>query len=174
MKRAIESEVIENEVSNPGLKKDVLGDVLFAGSHGFSAFLRACKDPEYEETDISDFADRVVRHMRFAGQTSAEMPLVLGELRGTDFETGKVVIEVEFYWADNESAFYTQGYVKPSDDFIPLLRNDDSAPLLRIRWCGMDHQYFRDWVTGGYGDIDIVATCRPVEINLEEDADDSV
>tara|TARA_R110002095_G_scaffold214973_1_gene208045 strand:+ start:543 stop:899 length:357 start_codon:yes stop_codon:yes gene_type:complete len=83
-----------------------LTDILFAPSHCFSALLKAFKDTEYQDSHLSEFADRIVHHMRFVGQTSANLPVVYGEIRAIDEETQKVLLEATFYWGQDEKAFF--------------------------------------------------------------------
>ncbi len=128
--------------------------VEFGRSHNFGAFLNALKDPEYEFAGMGQFADRVVSYLKHAAHPTADLPLVVGELHVSDKETSEVITVIEFIWAHCEKALHSLGYCRPAETFIPLLRDNEDAPLLRISDLRLDGDYFGEWASGGYRSLD--------------------
>ncbi len=123
--------------------------VGFARSHAFGAILRAFKDPEYDVVGMGALADSIAALLRRACLTSESLPVVYGNLQVTDKQNDCLVLSTCFIWAHTEKALNSQGYCAPAEKFVPLLRDNDEAPLLRITGLALDEDYFSECASNG-------------------------
>lgn len=114
----------------------------------FASVLSAFADPEYAIAGMDAFADRLALYLRHAGDTSSALPLSCGDLMVIDKESGYLMLAVHFIWAHTEQALNSLGYRKSTEGFIPLLRDDESAPILRITGLRIDEDQFSEWAFG--------------------------
>lgn len=74
------------------------------------------------------------------------------------------MLALNFAWAHSETALNSLGYEKATEGFVPLLRDDDQAPILRIAGMRIDEDQFSEWAFGGYvspDDFEFVLQFQP-------------